>query len=241
MKITKAYIKKVVKSGNWMLRRSDAGKSYGDFQWAPIGEWTEAPDWDPNPICGGGLHGNGPNSKGYWTDGSDIDFCEIDPQDVVDLYGEKIKAKRSRILLRNELPDGLTLEGGLDFRECTGLTRLPNKLTVKGTLNLTRCSNLKSLPEDLKIKGNINLRGCSNLTTLPKKLETDGWVNLWDCRNLTKLPESLIVQGSLYIIDCPKLTSLPKKLFIGGQLNIQYSPNITTSLKNMEIKGPIYD
>lgn len=34
------------------------GKSYGGFQWnIEIGGITEAPDWNPEPVCGGGLHG----------------------------------------------------------------------------------------------------------------------------------------------------------------------------------------
>ena len=34
------------------------GTSYGGFQWPlEVGAKVSAPDWDPNPKCGGGLHG----------------------------------------------------------------------------------------------------------------------------------------------------------------------------------------
>ena len=33
-------------------------KAYGGFEWpAEIGAIVEAPDWSPEPVCGGGLHG----------------------------------------------------------------------------------------------------------------------------------------------------------------------------------------
>ncbi len=41
-----------------MLRVCDAdGRSYGDFQWPGVGVEAVAPDWSPEPECGGGLHG----------------------------------------------------------------------------------------------------------------------------------------------------------------------------------------
>jgi len=34
------------------------GESYGGFRWPlTVGATVEAPDWSPNPCCGGGLHG----------------------------------------------------------------------------------------------------------------------------------------------------------------------------------------
>ena len=34
------------------------GTSYHDFKWpSEVGALVEAPDWDPSPCCGGGLHG----------------------------------------------------------------------------------------------------------------------------------------------------------------------------------------
>ena len=145
-------IQEVLDSGNWMLRRSNSGKSYGGFQWEPIGEWTEAPDWNPKKECGGGLHGNGPKSSGDWTDGKDIDFCEINPSDMVDLDG-KIKVRRSRILLRNQLPEGLKVGGDLDL-EGTEIKELPKGLKVGGSLDLEG-TEIKELPEGLEVGGEV--------------------------------------------------------------------------------------
>jgi len=60
------------------------------------------------------LHGNGPDSSGYWTDGPDLDFCVFDSEPV-DIEGEKIKVPRALIVLRNKLPEGLHV-GGIILR-----------------------------------------------------------------------------------------------------------------------------
>lgn len=61
-----------------ILRFSDPdGRSYGGFQHPmELGEFVTAPDWNPEPVCGGGIHGwawgiglgNGkdPDWKGLW-------------------------------------------------------------------------------------------------------------------------------------------------------------------------------
>ena len=130
-------IQEALRSGKWMLRRSNEGKSVSSdakgFQWQPVGEWTEAPDWDPAPRCGGGLHGNGPLSKGYWEGGGNIDFCVVDG-DMVDIDdAEKVKVRRAMIVLRDTLPGGLSVGGFLDL-EGTQITALPDGLSVGGRI-----------------------------------------------------------------------------------------------------------
>jgi hypothetical protein len=80
------------------------GRSYGDFQWPlKIGAVVEAPDWNPEPECGGGLHGwpwglaIGDGKSPIWdnTQATWIVFGAL-PKDVVDLSG-KVKAKRGTI------------------------------------------------------------------------------------------------------------------------------------------------
>ena len=149
-------VQEAVETGKWILRRSNAGEAYGGFRWSPIGEWTEAPDWNPSPECGGGLHGNGPESTGYWTDGSDVDFCTYDGE-VVDIEGEKVKVRRAMVLLRNELPDGLHVGGSLYLRG-TGITQLPDGLHVGGSLDL-RGTGITQLPDGLHVGGTLDLRG----------------------------------------------------------------------------------
>ncbi len=73
------------------------GTSYGGFQWPlTVGATVEAPDWNPAPACGQGLHGwpwgfsmgdgKDPDWSGAW-----IVFGAL-PSDVVDLDG-KVKAR----------------------------------------------------------------------------------------------------------------------------------------------------
>jgi hypothetical protein len=141
-------------SGNYMLRRSDEGRSNnGEFQWKPLGKWTEAPYWDDCRKCGGGLHGNHPTRGwAYWTSMEDLDFCEIDPEHVVKL-GDKLKVRRARVLLRNDLSamNGMSVGGYMDLNGCTGITALPDNLSVGGDLYLNGCT--KQLKYDADQRG----------------------------------------------------------------------------------------
>ena len=108
-------IKEVLVSGQWMIRRSNNGVSCSEdahgFKWSEIGEWTEVFDWEPTTKCGNGLHGNGPKSDGYWTNGKNVDFCCV--EDIVYIDRKKIKCRKAMILLRDELPEGLHVGGTL--------------------------------------------------------------------------------------------------------------------------------
>jgi hypothetical protein len=74
------------KSDVYVLRTSNVDlTSYGGFQWPKRGR-VSAPDWDPKPVCGGGLHG------ALWGegDGSLFDWSEDAVWQVVKVYGEVI-------------------------------------------------------------------------------------------------------------------------------------------------------
>ena len=75
------------------------GTARGGFQW-PLDEGAEvtAPDWDPTPVCGGGLHGllNGAGNGSLinWSTDAIWIVAEIpDDETVVDLDG-KVKVRR---------------------------------------------------------------------------------------------------------------------------------------------------
>ncbi len=245
MKITKVYINKVVKKGNWIIRRSDNGKSHGGFVWQPLGEWTEAPDWNPSLECGGGLHGNGPKtspSECHWSDGSRLEFCEVGPE-FVRVYGKpdgKIKCRKARILMINALPDGLKVGGSLYLRGCTGLTALPEGLKVGGDLDLRGCTGLTALPDGLKVSGYLDLSRCTGLTALPDGLTVGGDLDLSRCTGLTALPKGLTVGGALYLSYCTGLTALPKGLTVGWSLYLSGCTGLTALPKGLTVGGALY-
>lgn len=79
------------------------GTSYGGFLWPAVGEEAVAPDWDPTPECGHGLHG----LLGGVGDGTLLNWdaealwlaLEADACDLVDLGG-KVKVPRARVVCR---------------------------------------------------------------------------------------------------------------------------------------------
>src|SRR3972149_9111364 len=95
---TKATKPKVKKLGNnWMVRSSDNGTADGGFKWQPIGEWTTAPDWDPTPECGNGLHGQGPGGWGYSQGGSRFELVQTKGKRI-SIDSNKIKVKSAKII-----------------------------------------------------------------------------------------------------------------------------------------------
>ena len=86
-----------------ILRTCSAdGTSYGGFRW-PLepGVAVEAPDWNPEPVCGGGLHGLlwgiGDSSLMDLRDDSVGIVFESDVNGVVSL-GTKVKVKSAVVL-----------------------------------------------------------------------------------------------------------------------------------------------
>lgn len=74
--------------------------SYNAFLWPELGP-VEAPDWDPVPECGGGLHGalrgEGHGDLFCWAADALWQVVEVDAASVVDLNG-KVKFPRGVVL-----------------------------------------------------------------------------------------------------------------------------------------------
>ncbi|MDE2106751.1 MAG: hypothetical protein KGL39_56575 [Patescibacteria group bacterium] len=87
-----------------VLRTSAAdGTSYGGFKWPDsVGAVVEAPDWDPTPRCGHGLHGllwgEGDGSLLQWGSGSRWQVVAVKATDVVAIDSDKVKFPRGRLL-----------------------------------------------------------------------------------------------------------------------------------------------
>jgi len=99
--LSKAEIKKLLKSGNWMFRFDKDGESYNGFKWKPIGQWTEAPDWHTRPACIGGLFGQSPKAAGYCKPGSRMVLCETKGEQIV-VEGTKVKVQFAKIIAVNK-------------------------------------------------------------------------------------------------------------------------------------------
>jgi hypothetical protein len=186
-----ALAQKAVKKGNWMLRTSDDGISYGGFEWSPVGEWTEAQDWNSRPECGGGLHGQAAEAGGYSSGRSRLEFCETTGKRVI-IDKDKIKVRRARILLINDeiaLLSGLEVGGGLNLSG-TGITQLPDNLRVGGDLYL-RGTGITQLPDNLSVGGWLDLSG-TGITQLPDNLRVGGSLDL-SGTGITQLPDNLRV------------------------------------------------
>ncbi len=230
-------IQKVLDSGNWMVRRSDNGISYGGFMWEPIGKWTEAPDWHPHPGCGNGLHGNAPHLTGdrntSWTSGRSVDFCEIDPTDMI-LLGDKIKVRRARILMRNQLPEGLVFEGDMYLTK-TDIKKLPKNLEVRGNLTLTAAYNITKLPAGLKVIHSLNIDS-TMITTLPKDLEVGEKFN-GEGSCLRKIPNGVRIGGAIYLRRS-KIEKLPDGMQVNGDLNLSIT-KIEKLPDGMQVHGDL--
>ena len=99
--------------------------SYGGFKW-PTSGYAAAPDWNPEHICGNGLHGLlfgvGDGSLLDWSLDAKWLVCEVDPATVVDLDG-KVKFPRCNVLYSGSRPEATRIIS----------ERHPGKAVVGGT------------------------------------------------------------------------------------------------------------
>ncbi len=74
------------------LRTTDAkGLAHGGFQWPlEVGAVVTAPDWNPSPVCGGGLHGllNGLGDSHHLSFATDAIWWIVEAENAVDLGGK---------------------------------------------------------------------------------------------------------------------------------------------------------
>jgi len=105
--------------------------SYGGFQWPRKG-WVEAPDWDPSPVCGGGLHflRNGEGDVGLLSKSNAAVWLVTRScvNETVDIDAGKSKAKRCEVRFAGDKAKSLVL-----LRELVGPDkRIPFVCEVAG-------------------------------------------------------------------------------------------------------------
>ena len=109
-----------------VLRTCDENmRSFGGFQWPESGN-VSAPDWDPKPECGNGLHGllwgEGDGSLLYGRAASKWLVCSVDPERIVDLDG-KVKFPECEVVHAGDMASATTYiyENGGQDRAIYGL------------------------------------------------------------------------------------------------------------------------
>jgi hypothetical protein len=102
-----------------ILRTSDSNRqAYKGFQWPESGH-VEAPDWNPTPVCGYGLHGlaHGRGQPGYldWYPTATWQVVEVEDELVVDIDDGKVKFPSGEVVYSGEMEGALALiAGGTD-------------------------------------------------------------------------------------------------------------------------------
>ena len=87
----------------------DGKNDLNEFMWPlEVGAEVEAPDWYPEPKCGGGLYCL-PNASGDWglLSGEYWAVLEFDEKDMVQIDSEKCKVKKCKIVFLSENPNGM--------------------------------------------------------------------------------------------------------------------------------------
>lgn len=130
-----------------------------------------------------------------------------------------------------ELPEGITVQFGLNLHGCHHLKRLPAGLSV-GSLNVSDCPALAALPEGIEASfldvsdcpqledwpatgslrvGRLRARNCLGIRTLPPWLGRLSQLDLAGCTAIEELPESLEVTSWIDLADT-SILSLPVSL-----------------------------
>ncbi len=208
-------VEQAIKTGNWMIRveRKDGYSPTCNFKWQPVGQWTEAPDWNPKPECGGGLHGQASEAGGCLPSGGEIVvFCETKGERVI-INENKIKVREARRLLVGQLPKGLSFNSSLDLRDCD-LTNIILPVLIKGNLNIDR-SILKNTKMPRYVGGSLFMDGC-NVKKIPQKV---GRSIFMEEANIDGVKFQSELYGSLSIAGCNfKRVILPR--VIHGRLDL---------------------
>ena len=157
---------RLLRSGDWMIRMDDDGLSYAGFQWAAIGKWTTAPDWDASPECGRGLHGQNAKANGYCQAGTRLVLVETAGEQVV-IDDNKCKVRRAKIVAVNsDIPSEFVACCALDLSKCTA--PLPQLTQIGGYADLRYYAH--ELPQLTQIGGHAYLRGYTHKKTLQTRL-----------------------------------------------------------------------
>lgn len=227
----------------YMIRQMDQverPESFGGFKWNPMGEWTEAPDWKPIPLCGNGLHGQAPLSGGQvhkWaTDpGWSFELLETSlPQLVtLDAHGA-VKVQRAKRVSRDDLRAMPTVWHANLTLCCNTAFQLPAELYVTGTCRLSCESDDLRLPvSKLSVNGSMELDRISAPALAACKLfEASRAIHIHNAFGLTALPELRTEALHLSVLRSKNGDVLEPKI-ICNSITVKSLADVTLSLANM--------
>jgi len=191
-------VKSVLKNGNWMICTDHNGVMLNKFQSNMIGVWMKSPEWNTTPEIGCGIYGQDIDHGGTAIAGARTFFCETEGEHVI-INSTMIKVKRARVLLIDELPEGLMVNSNLDLRYST----------------------IRSLPDGLRVYGNL-LLGHTKFESLPQDLNVGGDLDLYNFK-VKEVPPSIRVGGNLYIDS--NINTLSSELKVGKRIFMQFPKN----------------
>ncbi|MCK5894287.1 MAG: hypothetical protein KAG53_07725 [Endozoicomonadaceae bacterium] len=159
----------------------------------------------------------------------------------------------------HNLPDYVTVKGGLYINGCNDLIYLCKTLVVEYSLEIENCNNLKYIADHLTINASlyiiknnileflaktllnvseISINDCLNFSTLPCNLISDRLIISRCC--LTRIPENLIMNGDLFIELCHDLKHTPDYLTVCGNLEISECISLTNLPDHLTVKGNLF-
>ncbi len=153
----------------------------------------------------------------------------------------------ARLRIRS-LPQGMSVGGDLDLRQCQRLTHIGDGLSVRGDLliggkclkpawwerhaaeairpgvlqSLSRDGQcpLGELPSGLRVGRDLILRQCRRLIEFPADLRVGRSIRLEGCSGLASLPDGFEVRGDLTVSAAPRFTAMPEGLRVEGSLRL---------------------
>ncbi len=118
-----------------------------------------------------------------------------------------------------ELPEGISVQFGLDLNGCTRLKRLPENLSA-GSLNLAGCVALEQLPEGLSASF-LDISDCDQLEGWPRTGRLSaGRLRARNCLGLKSLPPWLGRISQLDLAGCAQIDELPDGLEVSSWIDL---------------------
>jgi hypothetical protein len=199
----------------------EGGKSYKGFQWnLEIGGITSCEDWNPNILCGGGLHGflNGEGNKGLVI-GPVWMILEVDDSEIIK-HSNKCKFKSAKTLWIGDLDNVKT-----ELNKLLGKDAYKYKFVFSEDEIKARSHNLSEI-EQLELAEN-----------------EDEWVRIYLAKNpsITEKVQDLLVKDDLSLVRCtlaknPSITEKVQDLLVKDDLSLvrftlAENPSITEKIQ----------